>query len=110
MTDELSNEEAIKAIYEIKRKTDMFDDLYLALDMAIKALEQQPCEDCISREALIEKATSWDKHFADSERCVSLTEIQNAPSVTPQSKIDEIIKRIEQTRDKDNSQRKKVIE
>ena len=58
-----------------------------ALDMAIKALEQQSCEDAISRQALIEKATSWDKHFADSERCVSLTDIQNAPSVTPQPKI-----------------------
>ena len=44
----------------------------------------EPCDDCISRQALIEKATSWDKHFADSERCVSLTEIQNAPSVKPQ--------------------------
>ena len=47
--------------------------------------KQQPCEDCISRQALIEKATSWDKHFADSERCVSLTDIQNAPSVTPKA-------------------------
>lgn len=94
-----------------------------ALDMAIKALEQQPCEeynykalweqvkwerdvateqleqlgyslgekirtseDCISRQYLIEKATSWDKHFADSERYVSLTDIQKTPSVTPQPK------------------------
>ena len=40
-------------------------------------------EDCISRQALIEKATSWDKHFADSERYVSLTDIQGAPPVTP---------------------------
>ena len=43
-------------------------------------------DDCISREALIEKATSWDKHFADSERYVSLTDIQGAPPVTPQPK------------------------
>ena len=55
-----------------------------ALDMAIKALEQQPCEDAISRQALIEKATSWDKHFADSERAVSLTDIMSMPPVTPQ--------------------------
>lgn len=47
-------------------------------------------EDCISRQALIEKATSWDKHFADSERCVSLTDIQNAPSVTPQPKSEDM--------------------
>ena len=30
------------------------DELNDALDMAIKALEQQPCEDCISREATID--------------------------------------------------------
>lgn len=30
------------------------DCLYEALDLAIKALEQQPCEDCISREAVLE--------------------------------------------------------
>lgn len=63
--------------------------------------ELKPSGDCISREALIEKATSWDKHFADSERCVSLTDIQNAPSITPQPNIDEIIKQIEEARDKD---------
>lgn len=94
---------------------------------AIKALEQQPCEeynykalweqvkwerdvateqleqlgyslgekirtseDCISRQYLIERATSWDKHFADSERYVSLTDIQNAPSVTPQPKSEDM--------------------
>ena len=46
----------------------------------------KPCEDCVSRQALIEKATSWDEHFTDSERYVSLTDIQNAPSVTPAEK------------------------
>ena len=53
----------------------------------IEIEKEEPCEDAISRQALIEKATSWDKHFADSERCVSLTDIQNAPSVTPKQKI-----------------------
>ena len=48
--------------------------------------ELKPSEDCISRQYLIEKATSWDKHFADSERYVSLTDIQKTPSVIPQTK------------------------
>ena len=83
----MTNEEAREAI-----KFGHCDDIYYqkeyeeAVNMAIKALEQQPCEDCISRQYLIERATSWDKHFADSERYVSLTDIQNAPSVTPQPK------------------------
>ena len=57
------------------------------LEAISKVLNQEPCDDCISRQALIEKATSWDKNFADSERCVSLTDIQGAPPVTPQPKI-----------------------
>ena len=89
----MTNEEAREAI-----KFGHCDDIYYrkeyeeAVNMAIKALEQQPCEDCVSRQALIEKATSWDKHFADSERCVSLTDIQNAPSITPQPKRGQWIK------------------
>lgn len=64
-------------------------------DVAIEQLEQlgyslgekiRTSEDCISRQALIEKATSWDKHFTDSERYVSLTDIMSMPSVTPQPK------------------------
>lgn len=56
------------------------------IEQAIESLEQEPCEDAISRQALIEKATSWNKHFTDSERCVSLTDIQNAPPVNPEPK------------------------
>ena len=44
-------------------------------------------QDCVSRQALIDKATSWDAHFADSERAVSLADIMSLPSVTPQPKV-----------------------
>lgn len=44
----------------------------------------QPCDDCISRASLIDKAMSWDTHFTDSERYVSLSDIMALPSVTPQ--------------------------
>ena len=40
-----------------------------------------PNTDCISRQYLVEKAVSWDKHFADGIRYVALTDILNAPSV-----------------------------
>lgn len=48
--------------------------------------KKEPCADAVSRQYLIEKATSWDKHFADGIRYVALTDILNAPSVTPQPK------------------------
>jgi len=60
-----------------------------------KPEEQEPCDDAVSRQALIDKATSWDAHFADSERVVSLTDIVSLPSVQPQPKTGEWIKKIE---------------
>ena len=52
-----------------------------------EGLKVGACEDCIDRQYLVDKATSWDKHFDDSERYVSLTDIQNAPPVTPAEKV-----------------------
>lgn len=63
-----------------------------ALDMAMQVLEQQPCDDAVSRQALIDKATSWDTHFTDSEKAVSLTDIMSLPSVTPKHTDEEIQK------------------
>lgn len=64
------------------------DDVYEALDMAIKALEQESCEDCISRayiEPIIEEleniCVNSDEHILNL-----LADIKNAPSVTPQPK------------------------
>ena len=50
-----------------------------ALDMAIKALEQEPCEDTISRQAAIEKIseTIWDKAVANDVKAI-LKELPSA--------------------------------
>ena len=54
-----------------------------ALDMAIKALEQQPCEDTISRQAAIDEldkgawGVEWDKTLAK-------TMIESLPSAQPE--------------------------
>lgn len=52
-----------------------------AFEMAIKALEQQPCEDCISREAVIK--IFGEVHPMDYNTQAYITNIQNLPSVTP---------------------------
>ena len=50
---------------------------YEALDMAIKALEQQPCEDTISRQAAIDAIGKYNFEFPDyMERFV--TELRDA--------------------------------
>ena len=48
----MTNEEAKRNLVYAKRWNDR--PAMEALDMAIKALEQQPCEDCISREAVLD--------------------------------------------------------
>lgn len=57
-----------------------------------KLRDLQRCEDCVSRQAIIDKATSWDTHFTDSERYVSLSDIMALPPVTPKYTDEEIDK------------------
>lgn len=50
----MTREEAIKLVKEITGMSLDWDDAhYDALQMAIKALEQEPCEDAISRKAVL---------------------------------------------------------
>ena len=51
----MTREEAIAAVKEVAGMSLPWNDRhYEALQMAIKALEQQPCEDTISRQAVID--------------------------------------------------------
>lgn len=63
------------------------------LDMAIKALEQQPCEDCISRQAVIDIVDLEDEwlydaksHNTDTNTAFSTIKLKITalPSVTPE--------------------------
>ena len=49
-----------------------------AIDMAIKTLEQQPCEDCISRQAALELIADYDLSMGEVVRG-----IHALPSVNP---------------------------
>lgn len=64
-----------------------------AKELAIQALEQQPCEDCISRQAVIDAINFEDEwlfdaksHNADTKIAFSAikSKISELPSVTPQ--------------------------
>lgn len=60
-----------------------------ALNMAIKALEQQSCEDCVSREALlamsdyIGETPTHSNPYAQIEEVVRVKDIEALPSVSP---------------------------
>ena len=87
----MTNEEAIKNIKELLRwylkEEPMSETVYKreAVEMAIKALEQQPCEDCVSREEALLALTGMDLP-TDRDKLIALfTErIQHLPPVTPQ--------------------------
>lgn len=62
-----------------------------ALQNAIKALEQEPCGDAVSRQvainAAIDGADKWDGGFnREREKCIQ-EEIEKLPSVTPKPKM-----------------------
>ena len=55
----------------------------IALDMAIKALEQQPCEDCISRQAVLDKKELIKLDDGQSFYCISPEDVETLPPVQP---------------------------
>ncbi len=60
-----------------------------ALDMAIKALEKEPCEDCISRQAVLDLAiTIKTDDYSGNEilEVVEVEDIKMLPPVTPKEK------------------------
>lgn len=96
----MTREEREKAIEYFKFRRKIFCDDFLKIypensiayqatlieksfhDMAIKALEQEPCEDCISRHAVVELVEGW--WIGHTKEDDLSTEIQKLPSVNPQ--------------------------
>ena len=76
----MDNEQAIKIIKDCKEKSFKrtlytLNEYYEALDMAIEALEQQPCEDAISREAVKEILAKY--HLGESRIAEELNELHS---------------------------------
>ena len=80
----MTNKEAIFKLIEYRRRLERDFKGFDAepFDMAIKTLEQQPCEDCISREAVLDK---W-KNTTLRGRTEFDQVIMMMPPVTPQPK------------------------
>ena len=83
----MTNEEALNILHN----SSVYHPMYLdALNMAIEALEQQPCEDCISRQAVHEMLENIPVNESDKwfnwlqKACLRLADL---PPVTPQPKI-----------------------
>lgn len=90
----MTREEAYNRIDAIIEKHEV-DDVYItitnhkdydALRMAREALEQEPCEDCISRQAVLEKMAYTETEEGWSGMTVNVKDIEALPSVTPAEK------------------------
>lgn len=89
----MTNKEAIELLYDIQTDAvyNVLSSEKEALGMAINVLKQQPCEDCISRQAVKETIFiqgSAEKLEIDFAKLLLLQRaIKALPSVTPQPKI-----------------------
>jgi hypothetical protein len=79
----MTREEAIKLVKEVTGMSLDWDDAhYEALQMAIKALEQEPCEDAVSRKAVVEYIKNSDAELGhDSENDIVVEDILNMPTI-----------------------------
>ena len=97
----MTNEEAIKKIkslchgcVEFPHCVNTDPDCFKALEMAIKALEQEPCEDCISRQAVLDYIDKMPSELTtDGRRMIRRITLgeyisDTLPSVTPKPKTD----------------------
>lgn len=82
----MTNKEAIKFLKEPRMWEWLNVAQQIALDMAIDALSQQPCEDAISRQAVLDKKELVQLEDGQSFYCISPEDVETLPSVTSQSK------------------------
>ena len=86
MTVDKKMEEEIKNKFQRGLTLTVEESLYL-FNKYIKSLEQQPCEDCVSRaEALRHSHIEYDDD-GEGHRVVYVDDIKELPSVTPKQKI-----------------------
>lgn len=86
----MEREEALERLKYIARE----DDNHIttadieALEMAIKALEQEPCKDVVSRQAVIDlMMQKWGENFSgDAAMQESIDAIRDMPSIIPQKR------------------------
>ena len=80
----MTREEAINLLSQMRKDGDGFlsDNTIEAYDMAIKALEQEPCEDAIGRSDMLDAIGHGTTYTSEELQKI----IKALPSVNPQSK------------------------
>lgn len=86
MTREEARREIDSLDFYLQNHTDDYsEESHMAMVMAIKALEKEPCEDVISRQAVLDMATTIETDdYSGNEllEVVYIDDIKELPSVT----------------------------
>lgn len=88
----MTREEAIRRIeccrnFLANNYSDMGEPNFTAFNMAIQALEQEPCDDVISRQAVNEIINDIRDCISVEGYCAILERIKKLPPVNPQKNI-----------------------
>ena len=93
----MTREEAIKGLKALCRDFSGYKPNEEMFNIAIKVLEQQPCEDAISREDVEECQELMEDTYGDLVYVVRMSDIRQLPPVVPQSKMGKWIEKYHET-------------
>ena len=79
----LAKEEAIKRLKEVRSTIQPFRYVDEAIDYAIKALEKEPCDDCVSRQAVLKINENHHGKMPNHINFEIWNEIKALPPVLP---------------------------
>ena len=88
----MTREVAIKAIQDFIGWFKEYSLIRKALEMAIQALSQEPCDDAISREELLKAIDTWDKFGVDDTNSLFRLDNLSLPHYVPYIHYDDVIK------------------
>lgn len=92
----MTREEAIERLNNAKGCPLLYDSHVEAIEMAISALEQEPCDDAISRDAVLKVIDGWYEQNRDTENIEDLIIlITYMGNVQPQTVCDDVVSRAE---------------
>ena len=87
----MTREEAIRILLAVELDDrNVTDETIKAISIAIKSLKQEPCEDCVSRQAVLEHiCKNQCSYYVEDckgkkyNRCIDIGWVNELPSVTP---------------------------
>lgn len=73
-----------------------------------KMLESEPCEDCISRQAVLEVQIKYAEHMGATKYWQMRDDIRALPSVEPETKYEELLLKISQLEEENKKLKQEV--